>query len=71
VPVVDGGGALVFRWWCRWQRLNLGGGRRVSVGEGKMEEIDGSGFFFSFFERLFLFFEGIGNFSPLHLFKKI
>jgi hypothetical protein len=27
---------------CRWQRLNFGGGRRVSVGEGKMEEIDGN-----------------------------
>jgi hypothetical protein len=30
---------------CRWRRLNLGegGGRRVSVGEEKMEEMDGKG----------------------------
>jgi hypothetical protein len=46
---------------CWWQRLNLGGGRRVSVVEGKMEEIGDrhwmglTSFFFFFFLGNYLF----------------
>jgi hypothetical protein len=67
---------LVGQVGCRWQRLNFGGGRRVSVGEGKMEEMDGKGWkkltaVGFFFNGCFIFFKELAISHPLDLFKKI
>jgi hypothetical protein len=75
VPVVDGGGTLIFRWWCWWARLAVGG-RGWTLGEGKMEEMDGKGWkkltaVGFFFNGCFIFFKELAISHPLDLFKKI
>lgn len=60
---------LVGQIGCQWWRLNLGEGRRVWVGEGKTEEMDGKGWkkLTAVFFFLFLFLDDMACFWPLDL----